>query len=170
MNNPLFGSGNSFGLYRQQIDATQFDEGRHYLTVIVFRHRDPVTSPMFREIRKVLYIDRLPPEVELVEAGQVLEDVSPTLTVRALDRTTTALHMFVDLEDGVDPLTLIGSANQASPYDRFEYRYSFGTLTPGSHEVTMVAIEDSGNSNVITETIFIGSPDCDADINNDGSA
>lgn len=168
VNDPLFGSGDSFGLYRQQIDATQMDEGRHYLTIIVFRHREPVTSPMFREVRKVLYIDRLPPEVALDEAGQVLEDESPTLTVRALDRTTTTLHMLVDVADGVDPLILINSSNLAAPYDRFEYRYSFGNLDPGSHEVTMIAIEDSGNTNVITETIIIGGEVCEADLNSDG--
>ena len=168
INQPLFGSGNATGLYQQQIDATDMDEGMHYLTVNVFRHRPAGASPMFRQLREVIYVDRQPPQVELEQAGQVLEDTSPEFIVRALDRTTEELHLLRDVPDGVDPLTLIDVSTQVPPYDRFEYRRSLGTFADGSHEITIVAIEPSGTSNVVTETITIGEP-CEGDLDANGT-
>ncbi|MFK7760161.1 MAG: GC-type dockerin domain-anchored protein [Phycisphaerales bacterium] len=170
VNNPLFNSGNSFGLYRQEIDATQMEEGMNYLTVVVFRHRPSNTSGLLTELRKVIYVDRLPPEVELVQAGQTLDDDRPQFIVNALDRTTSDLHLLLDVPEGVDPLTLIDSSNRVSPYDRFEYRYTFdGPLSPGERKVTMVAIEETGTTNVITETVTIAGEVCLADLTSDGS-
>jgi len=169
INNPLYNSGNPFGLYRQVIDATTMDEGIHYLTTIAFRHRNPGTTPIYRETRKVVYIDRLPPEVSLEQAGMTLEDNQPQFIIHALDRTTTALHLLLNVPNGVDPLTLINSGNQIPPYDRFEYRHIFnGALDDGLNEITMIAIEDSGTTNVITETVIIGGLICQADLTGDG--
>jgi glycosidase len=164
---PLFGSGNGFGLYRQAIDATQLDEGYHYLSVIVFRHRQPGTTPIFREVRKVVYIDRMAPSIELVQAGMVFDDDRPQFTVHAVDRTTNAVHMFLNLEDGVDPLTLLSSLNQVIPFDRYTYNKNFDqTLVPGENTVTVVAIEDSGNARVLNETVILNA--CEVDLTGDG--
>lgn len=168
VSSPLYGSGSSFGLYRQEIDATTMEEGLHYLRVIAFRHRDAGTTPIFSQERKVVYIDRLPPEIELVEANTIIADSTPEFTVRTLDRTTSAVHMFADLDAGIDPLTLVSSANQVNPYDRMEYRYILdGSLDHGEHEITVVAIEDSGNAAVLRETVFINL--CPADLTGDGA-
>lgn len=165
---PLYNSGNPSGLYRQAIDATQMDEGFHYLSVIAFRHRNAGTTPIFREVRKVVYIDRLPPQVELLQAGQSIPEARPEFTVLGLDRTTRALHMFIDLAPGTDPLTLLNSSNQVTAYDRQEWRRIFDpTLTHGWHEVTIVAVEETGNSNVVREQVFINL--CPADLNQDGT-
>ena len=164
---PLFNSPNTTGLYRQQIDASQLEEGMNYLSVIAFRARPSGTTPIFRNERAVVYIDRLPPEIELVEAGQILTDSTPELTVRALDRTTTELHMFSNLDAGVDPLSLISGATAIPRFDRFEWRRTLDeTFTHGFQDITVVALEESGNSNVLTETIFVDL--CQADINKDG--
>jgi glycosidase len=168
VNSPLFGSGNSFGLYRQTIDATQMSEGYHYLSVIVFRRRDAGTTPIFREVRKVIYIDRQAPDVDLAESGMTLDDARPQFTVNLLDRTTQSVHMFLNLDAGVDPLSLVDVSNQVIPYDRFTYRYIFDTdLNPGANTVTVVAIEDSGNARVLNETVNFGSS-CPADLTGDG--
>jgi len=168
-NQPLFGSGNATGLYEQQIDATDLSEGLHYLTVIVFRHRDAGASPIYREIRKVIYVDREPPGLSLEQAGMVLQDNNPEFVVHAQDRTVEELHLLRDVPDGVDPVTLIDITTQVPPYDRFEYRRSLGTFTDGSHEITLVAIEPSGRTHVQTETVTFGDP-CPADFNGDGAA
>ena len=169
LNAPLFGSGNSFGLYRQVIDATQMSEGYHYLSVIVFRHRNAGTTPIFREVRKVIYIDRLEPQIELAEAGMTFEDDRPEFTVNLLDRTAKQIHMFLNLADGVDPLTLVSTANQVIPYDRFVYKYSFDNpLVEGANTVTVVAIEDSGNARILNETVTLNTGICLPDINGDG--
>jgi len=170
VNAPLFGSGGSFGLYRQSIDATQMSEGYHYLSVIVFRHRNAGTTPIFREVRKVIYIDRLAPEVELEQAGMTFDVNRPQFTVNLLDRTAKQIHMFLNLDDGIDPLSLVGSANQVIPYDRYIYNYSFdNVLVEGENTVTVVAIEDSGNARILNETVFLDTGVCPADINGDGA-
>ncbi len=167
-NAPLYNSGSSFGLYRQVIDATTMEEGLHYLRVIVFRKRPAGTTPIFRQVRKVVYIDRMPPDIELVQANTTIQgNSSPEFTVLANDRTTRTVHMFANLDNGVDPLTLVSSANQVNPYDRKEYRYTFDQgFTHGEHEITVVAIEDSGNAAVLRETVFINL--CPADLTGDG--
>ncbi len=167
VNSPLYGSGNSFGLYRQVIDATQMSEGYHYLSVIVFRRRDPGTTPIFREVRKVIYVDRLPPAVELEQAGMVTDVDRPQFTVNLHDRTAKAIHMFLNLDQGVDPLTLVDTSNQVIPYDRYTYHYTFDLpLNEGENIVTVVAIEDSGNAAVLNETVTLST--CPADMTGDG--
>ena len=75
--------------------------------------------------------------------------------------------MFADLADGVDPLTLIGPTTSIPRYDRFEWRRTLDpTFDHGNHEITVVAVEQSGNTNVLRENVFIDL--CDADINKDG--
>ncbi len=167
VNSPLYGSGNSFGLYRQVIDATQMSEGYHYLSVIVFRRRDPGTTPIFREVRKVIYIDRMPPEISLEEAGMVTGDDRPQFTVNLHERTAKAIHMFLNLDEGIDPLTLVDLSNQVIPFDRYTYNYTFDLpLNEGENTVTVVAIEDSGNAAVLHETVTLST--CSADMNSDG--
>ncbi len=168
LNAPLFGSGSSFGLYRQVIDATQLSEGYHYLSVIVFRHRNAGTTPIFREVRKVIYIDRQSPAVDLEQAGMITQDARPGFTVNLQDRTAKTIHMFLNLDNGVDPLTLINVSNQVIPYDRYTYNYTFDLdLVPGDNTVTVVALEDSGNATILNETVTFGSL-CQADLNGDG--
>ena len=167
INDPLYTSANSFGLYRQTIDATQLDEGMHYLTTVVFKRRPSGTSPLYTELRKVIYVDRLPPEVEFVQEGQNLEDTSPELSVKTLDRTTEALHMLIDVPSGTDPLTLINTSTRVAPYDRNEFRRSFGTLSDGTHELTVVAIEPTGTTTVHQGTFTIGDG-CLPDFTGDG--
>lgn len=164
---PLYNSGNAFGLYRQQIDATQLSEGFHYLTVIAFRHRPAGTTPIFREVRKVLYIDREPPAIELEQAGLVTDDDRPEFVVNALDRTTREVYMFLNLEPDEDPLSMLNATTQVVPFDRYTYIRNFDSaLVPGENTVTIVAVEDSGNTNILNETVTLSS--CSVDFNNDG--
>ena len=167
LKSPMFGSGNDFGLYRQQIDATQMDEGMHYLSVIAFRHRPAGTTPIFRQVRKVIYIDREPPAIELEQAGLVTDDDRPEFVVHALDRTTREVFMFLNLDPGEDPLTMLDTPNQVIPFDRFTYKKNLDSpLQPGENTVTVVAVEESGNTRILNETVTLGS--CVGDFNNDG--
>ncbi len=97
----------------------------------------------------------------------VFDDDRPQFTVHAVDRTTNAVHMFLNLEDGVDPLTLLSSLNQVIPFDRYTYNKNFDqTLVPGENTVTVVAIEDSGNARVLNETVILNA--CEVDLTGDG--
>ncbi|HCT43729.1 MAG TPA: hypothetical protein DF699_00780, partial [Phycisphaerales bacterium] len=136
--------------------------------MIAFRHRPSGTTPIFREVRKVVYIDREPPAIELEQAGLVTDDDRPEFVVNALDRTTRSVYMFLNLQAGEDPLSMLTTLNQATPYDRYTYTKSFDSvLQPGANTVTVVAVEDSGNTNVLTETVTLGTS-CPADFTNDG--
>ena len=63
--------GTGTGIYEQVIDTTHLSEGRHYLTVRVFRHRDAATGgdggpPVFTDFRRTIYIDRSTPATAAV--------------------------------------------------------------------------------------------------------
>ncbi len=166
---PLYDCADATGRYQQAIDATRMEEGLHYLSVIAFRHRPTGTTPIFREVRKVVYVDRLPPEIQLVQAGLAIDDPRPEFAVRALDRTTRRVHMFFDLPPDADPVAMADASNEVPAYDRSEWRRVFDpTLTHGWHEVTAVAFEDSGNHTVLREPVFVDL--CPADFNHDGAA
>ncbi len=161
INQPTFGSGGTTGVYSQEIDASQLDEGFHYISVIAFRHRT-TGSPLFREFREVVYIDReeAPLEVSGLEGRGAGGDVQ--INVRTPDRTVTAVHAMLDLPDGVDPVDEADVFNAASRWDRLEWRRTFPGLDDGPHVITVVAFEQSGRA--IVREFPIGSADCPADL------
>ncbi|GJM19652.1 MAG: hypothetical protein DHS20C14_18650 [Phycisphaeraceae bacterium] len=166
-NAPAFGSGTGTGVYRQTIDATMLEEGANYISAIAFRKRPAGTTPLFAEERVVVYVDRVPPPVALVEDGQTLDDTSPELRVTLGDRTPNDVYLFADLGVGDDPLTMLTVGNQGRPHDRLEWRKTLN-LSEGVHEITIVAVEASGNTNVVTATVTIDTTPCDADVDGNG--
>lgn len=164
---PLFGSVADEGRYEQRIDTTRLDEGLHYLSVKAFRHRDSGEAPLFREIREVFYVDRLPPEVSVVDVGRVLDGFQEEYRVIANDRTTNRVHVMWDLPDGADPIDEADFTNQADQFDRFEYRWTIGTGGHGWHTLTVVAFEESNNASVSTFDVFVDL--CDADVDDSGT-
>lgn len=159
---PTFGSGGTTGLYSQEIDATALDEGFHYISTIAFRHRSTLASPLFREWREVVYIDRLNADLEVPGVDEPIED--PTFEFRILndDRTVTAVHTFLDLEPNDDPVALASVFNAANRWDRKEWRRAFDTpMANGSHTLTVVAFEHSGRATVVDLPIQVGA--CIAD-------
>jgi len=106
--------------------------------------------------------------VELAQAGMTLDTDRPQFTVNLLDRTAQSIHMFLNLDAGIDPLTLINTSNQVIPFDRYTYQKTFDpSLNPGMNTVTVVAIEESGNARVLRETVTLATP-CPADLTGDG--
>ena len=75
--------GTGSGSFAQSIDATQLSEGRHYITVRAFRHRDAATGgdggpDVFTDFKRTIYVDRLPPEAAVVSfAPYALESHQP---------------------------------------------------------------------------------------------
>ena len=64
---------------------------------------------------------------------------------------------------------MLDPVNQVIPFDRFTFTKLFDApLVPGQNTITVVAVEDSGNTNVLTETVTLGSP-CPADVTGDGN-
>jgi len=162
VNQPLFGSGQSTGLYEQTIDAAALGEGYHYISTVAFRHRNAGEAPLFTEVREVVYVDRVGPGITLLDEGQVLATDQHQFTIIADDRTTTRVHGFWDLPMGQDPVTSSNVFNQALRVDRLEHHFTTQTGSHGWHELTLVAFEDSGNVDVTTHPFFVDR--CAADL------
>ncbi|MDP1660585.1 MAG: alpha-amylase family glycosyl hydrolase, partial [Phycisphaerales bacterium] len=165
---PISGPGGTgtVGLYRQTIDASQLPEGFNYISVIAYRRRTDGGLPLFKEFRKVIYVDRLAPQVALLD-NPAASSGNFEFRVKALDRTVETVHILANLAVGVDPLPLCNPGNQAYQYDRLEWRRNVGALPAGSNSLTVVAFEKNGRSGVYRYeniSITVGS----GDVNRDG--
>lgn len=163
---PLYTNpGNANGLYRQTIATSSLSEGYHYIKVVAFRRRPAGTDPIFTEFRTVIYVDRSAPAVALADAAVPIASPINTFRVIAADRTTNRVHILVNPPAG-DPLTMLTTGNQASQYDRFEWRRTVGGLNNGTNTVVVMAFEPSGKASVTTYmvTVTVGS----GDVNHDG--
>jgi len=164
---------NTTGLYRQSIETFRLPEGFNYISVIAYRRRTEAgASPLYNDFRKVIYVDRVPPNVRLV-SGTTITDGNFQFRVRAenaqgvADRTVNAVHILANVPVGTDPIPLCNSSNQASQYDRFEWRRNAGNLPIGTNSITIVAFEVSGNvavQRIEGVTVSLGS----GDVNRDG--
>jgi glycosidase len=163
INQPTFGSGGTTGVYSQEIDASQLDEGFAYVSAVAFRHRsNPAFSPIFTEWRTVVYVDRMDAELEVPDLEQPLENPSHEFRIVNPDRTVTAVHTFLDLPDGVDPVSQATVFNAAARWDRLEWRRAFESpMSNGPHTLTVVAFEHSGRATVIEVPFQVG--ECVAD-------
>ncbi len=63
---PSGNTGTGTGTYSQTIDTTQLSEGRHYITARAFRERSDGGPAIFTDFKKTIYVDRLPPEPQIV--------------------------------------------------------------------------------------------------------
>lgn len=166
---PLAGPGfaGTAGLYRQTIDATTLDEGVHFVSAIAFLRRTDGGAPIINDFRGVVYVDRLPPQIDASPIQVALDTGSFDLPVLAADRATNAVHVLINPPAGADPLTLAGPSNQARVYDRFEYRLdATGALLPGANRLVVVAFELSGRATV--EELQIVNNLGSGDVNQDG--
>jgi len=153
---PLYNTAMSQGLYEQVIDASLLPEGMNYVTLRAFRHRPGDHAPLFRELRRVIYVDRIAPPVDLVEPS-IVTGPQFTFDVRALDRTTTRAHMMMDLPVGQDPIAASTVFNQAVQVDRFDFERTFNVGANGTSRVlTIVAFEATGNASVTTYPFVVG--------------
>lgn len=168
-NSPGFFQADGEGLYEQTIDATQLAEGRHYLTGRVYRHRNPATTTgddpstagdggpaVFTDVRRVIYVDRLPPEAEVVSfepfASDPANSTNRDLVARSVDKTADNMHVFLDLPANVSDAEVLqmalGDQNDAGEYDRDKWVHGFFGVTSGAHVATVVTFEPTGNANV----------------------
>ncbi len=171
-NSPLaLTPGATNGVYRQTIDASLLPEGFNYISVIAYRRRTDGGLPIYREFRKVIYVDRLPPQVALTNPAGSLQGFPVAATVTAADRCTTTAYIIVNLPQGIDPrsqpATYLTAANQAARFDRFEWRRTISSLPLGANSITVVAFEQSGASTVVRYDNIINAVGS-GDVNRDG--
>jgi glycosidase len=153
--------GTGFGAYTQTIDATQLAEGRHYITVRAFRHRDAATGgdggpSVFTDFTKTIYVDRLKPEAQVVSFAPFASSPGTLqnrdLVVRSTDGTADNMHFFLDLPANVTDAQIRQMVNNgqgdAGDYDRDSFISGYFGLKTGNHVATVVTFEPTGNSNI----------------------
>jgi hypothetical protein len=157
------------GRYTQTIDAAQLPEGYNYVSALAFRRRPAGTSPLFREWRQAIYVDRVPPEIQWTNQVSRLEVNQYRFDVRAVDSTARRVHLLVNPPTGVDPRTLVNINNLMRIDDRFTFFLTAVGLTHGPTNFTFVVFEESDTlmrSNAQTFNVFVDL--CPADLNEDG--
>lgn len=172
VNQPLYGTSNPNGLYVQTIFTDDLPEGFNYISVKAFRHRSSANneqggSPLYTDFRKVIYVDRVPPPMELAGMTAVCSAGLANLTVRNPDFTASKVYAFLDLAEGA-PLPPLNTSLTVIAQDRGRWRVAANGLSKGLHTLTVVAIESPGGvdlSQSVTRIPFVFG----ADINGDGS-
>ncbi len=166
---PLAGTANTQGFYRQTISTSLLADGYHYISVIAFRKREVNESPIVREFRQVIFVDRAGAAAQFVNAPSTITTTTQLFSVKALDRNTARAYMILDVPDGADPLVAPYStlANACTRNDRYDWSKTLVGFTHGFHTATLTVFEDSNKGRVYTHDFFVDL--CAADINKDGS-
>ncbi len=161
---PLAGTGNTNGIYRQTIDAGLLPEGVNYVSVAAFRKRGTGEAALFREFRAVVYIDRQCPQVTLNDPGAI--DASTwTFSFTGTDRTPNRVQMWLNPAVGTDLVALATSSpttNLATRYDRLVFQRATSGMHHGSNTLGVVVFEESGHGCVQYFDVFVNL--CKADV------
>ena len=144
-NSPLALGGD--GEFSQQIDATTLPEGVNFLEVRAFRRRDDGGPAVYSPFKRVLYVDRLPPESAVHEVNELDADARQ-FVVESVDGTADSVHVLLNLPPNADPLDLANGGNRAGKVDRDLFAYGFDGLKGGNHALTVVTYEITGTVNV----------------------
>lgn len=151
--------GSGTGAFAQSIDTTQLSEGRHYITVRAFRHRDAATGgdggpAVYTDFKRTIYVDRLAPESALVSFAPYASDPNNPnnrdFIVQSLDQTADSVHVLLDLPANLTDaqvLAQVNSTNKAGYYDRDMFVRG-QTINFGNHVATVVTYEATGTVNV----------------------
>ncbi|MBA4107376.1 MAG: hypothetical protein C0485_16690 [Pirellula sp.] len=153
--------GTGTGSYSQTIDAAALSEGRHYLTVRAFRHRNAATGgdggpAVFTDFTRTIYVDRLAPEAAVVSFAPFASSPGTLqnrdLVVRSADGTADNMHFFIDLPANTTNAQIMqmvqNGQGDAGDYDRDSFISGFFGVRTGNHVATVVTFEPTGRSNI----------------------
>lgn len=153
--------GTGTGLYSQTIDATALSEGRHYVTVRAFRHRNAATGgdggpAVFTDFKRTIYVDRLAPVAEVVSFAPFASSPGALqnrdLVIRSADGTADNMHFFLDLPEAMTDAQIMqmvqNGQGDAAGYDRDSFISGFFGVRTGNHVATVVTFEPTGRSNI----------------------
>lgn len=156
-NLPGYTAGNGIGSYVQSIDASQLSEGYHYLTARAFRHTSFAgEQDVYSDFRKVIYVDRVPPPSAVSGITQTGSGAGRTINARiqSLDQTGDSVHILVDTGAALNEaqiLALVNNGNKATRSDQDLFDGS-ATVTNGTHAMTVVMYEPTGNYSILRAT------------------
>jgi len=159
---PLIGAGGlgaprGDGEFRQRVDATRLEEGIHFITVRAWRHRSDGGPAVYKDFKRVVYVDRLPPGSRVESARSVPGGID--VDVRSTDGTAERVHVFVDLPPGMSRQAIMARVDQGEGLldrvDRNLFRTRLAGVKGGNHTLTVATIEPSGTRNLQREAVTV---------------
>jgi glycosidase len=141
------------GEFKQTVDARKLSEGIHFITVRAFRHQAAGSPAIFKDFRRVIYVDRKPPEVALdglrpVQPGSKDADI----TIRSLDATADAVHALAGLPATATDAAILASARagkgRLNQIDRTLFTGRLNGLVHGDNAIAIVTFEPDGTASV----------------------
>ncbi|HEX8524816.1 MAG TPA: hypothetical protein VF669_21370 [Tepidisphaeraceae bacterium] len=152
--NPSF-SGN--GTYVQSVNAANLSEGYHYITARAYRQRSDGGPDIFNDIKKVIYVDRLPPQSAISGITQSGSGSGRTLGVQvtSTDQTADNVHVLMDLGSALTDAQILSMLNSGSLTDQLDldiFSKSVAGVTNGTHTMTVVTREITGNYSIVRAT------------------
>jgi len=139
------------GLYELDINATSLPDGMHYIETVCFHPRLPDEPAVFDVQRKVVWLDRVKPPVNLLFPTRTgNNDITSSAYEAAVSVDRTADNVFIVqdsalLTDEQIMTTQINGNNQARRHDRLEWRRVLTNLPAGNLQIAVVAYEPTGN-------------------------
>ena len=141
------------GVFVQRIDATRLEEGMHFITARVYRHRTDAGPAVFREFRRVVYVDRRLPAVALEKVTRAAGSSDAEVLIRSVDATANSVHVFTGLPstttDSEISAMVTEGKGRADRIDRALFRAKVPATGAGPHQLTVVALEPSGTRNIL---------------------
>ena len=146
------------GEFLQTIDAARLEEGLHFLTARAYRHREDGGPAVFNDFKRVIYIDRVPPE-SAVESLRRLSPSEVEVVVRSRDSTADGVHVFANLPASTTDAAVAAMVNdgrgRCDRIDRSLFRLSLRDMAPGPQTLTIATFEPTGTRNVQRSTVTI---------------
>jgi len=163
VHNPGYFDADGEGLYVQPVDATQLSEGMHFVEARVFRHRDDGGAAIFESFRKVVYVDRLKPDAQVLGFEPTLNGIDEhrDLLVHSTDKTADSVHVLMNLGEAVseEQILTMATGQGAEAIDRDLFLQSVSNVPHGNNVATVVTREISGNYNIQRTTgLFTDTP------------
>ncbi len=148
-------SGN--GTYVQSVTASSLSEGYHYISARAYRQRGDGGPDIYNDFKKVIYVDRLPPSSALAGITQTGSGAGRTVgvQVQSLDQTADNVHVLMDLGAALTDSQILAMLNSGSSSDQLDadlFGKSITGVTNGTHAMTVVTREVSGNYSIIRAT------------------
>ena len=143
------------GLYEQEIDVSGLAEGYHYVRVAAFINRPSDYPYIYRDFRKVFYLDRQGVEMDVLyppleEGTHTIESENYVLRFKNSCGTGNSFYIFFDdeaqSEQVEDYLDRLGNDNRMTRYDRRHWEYHWEDIPSGERTVAIVGFEESGRA------------------------
>jgi len=162
---PLIGNHNARaprgdGEFRQRIDASRLAEGMHFLTARAYRHRTDGGPAVFSDFKKVIYIDRRPPDAVFDSFHPVTSAPNDReVWIRSTDLTADTLHVFANLPASTSESDIIAMVSEGKGrlerIDRALFKGTLRGLSRGNTTLTIVTVEPTGTRSIKRVTAVI---------------